>query len=294
MNEKKKKIIDVSLQLFTEKGFRTTSIQDIIEHANISKGTFYNYFSSKNECFLAILEQLRYTAQLRRYELLLGKNEQDLSVLIEQIIIPMKINEENNLITLFEGVFQSSDAELKKGLHHHHFQEIKWLTERFTDVFGEEIRPYAFECVILFFGMVQYSAVTWRSTYRMAVDIRKLVEERLRYIQALFPIMQQSGDVLLKADMLQILENNIVRPTVTKDNVYEQLQQFAAQFGQESIVTGRELTIFLLEELAQDNWRKHVIAALLPSYHKAFKNTLYEVEAIELSYKISYLLKQEE
>ncbi|MDY0395878.1 TetR/AcrR family transcriptional regulator [Virgibacillus halophilus] len=55
MNEKKKRVIDVALELFIEKGFAQTSIQDIIQAAEISKGTFYNYFPSKNECLIAIL-----------------------------------------------------------------------------------------------------------------------------------------------------------------------------------------------------------------------------------------------
>ncbi|WP_042475786.1 TetR/AcrR family transcriptional regulator [Bacillus ndiopicus] len=291
MNTRKRKIIDASLQLFIEKGFHHTSIQDIIAHANISKGTFYNYFTSKNECFLAILEQLRYTAQLQRYELLANQNEQDLDVLIEQIIVPMKLHEEQNLITLFEGIFQSSDLELKKGLRQHRFHEIQWLTERFTNVFGEEIRPYAFECAVIFFGITHYLAMSWRSAYHLPADLHRLVQKGLEYVQALLPTMQKTNDVLLNADVLQLLQNKATKPVITKANVIEQLEGFAKQLDIKTSATGKELTAFLMEELMRDELRKHVIKATLQSYHAAFKSTSHESEAVELSYKIAFLLK---
>ncbi len=44
----KEKIIDAAWELFRENGFGETTINDIIRHAGISKGTFYYYFRSKD------------------------------------------------------------------------------------------------------------------------------------------------------------------------------------------------------------------------------------------------------
>ena len=57
MKKRKRQIIQAARTLFIEKGFVNTSILDIIAAANISKGTFYNHFSSKNECLIAIIEE---------------------------------------------------------------------------------------------------------------------------------------------------------------------------------------------------------------------------------------------
>ena len=56
MNNRKRQIIQACIKLFSEKGFVETSIQEIIEEAKISKGTFYNYFPSKKDCLIAILD----------------------------------------------------------------------------------------------------------------------------------------------------------------------------------------------------------------------------------------------
>lgn len=45
--EKKRKILEASFSLFTEKGFKNTSIQEIVDRANVAKGTFYLYFNDK-------------------------------------------------------------------------------------------------------------------------------------------------------------------------------------------------------------------------------------------------------
>ena len=45
--EKEKKLLDSAFSLFTEKGFKDTSIQEIVDHAGVAKGTFYLYFKDK-------------------------------------------------------------------------------------------------------------------------------------------------------------------------------------------------------------------------------------------------------
>lgn len=51
----KEKIMAAALQLFSENGYHTTSIKQIAVTAEVSKGLTYNYFDSKEELLLAIL-----------------------------------------------------------------------------------------------------------------------------------------------------------------------------------------------------------------------------------------------
>ena len=45
----KTKIYNASVKLFKNRGFENVTIQDIAKAANVSVGSFYNYYSSKNE-----------------------------------------------------------------------------------------------------------------------------------------------------------------------------------------------------------------------------------------------------
>ena len=48
-NDTKKKIAKVAWQLFQEKGYENTTVDDIIRLSGTSKGSFYNYYTSKDE-----------------------------------------------------------------------------------------------------------------------------------------------------------------------------------------------------------------------------------------------------
>ncbi|WP_099156880.1 TetR/AcrR family transcriptional regulator [Virgibacillus ndiopensis] len=50
----KDKITETSILLFEKKGFSATSIQDIVDVLGVTKGTFYYYFSSKEQLLMDI------------------------------------------------------------------------------------------------------------------------------------------------------------------------------------------------------------------------------------------------
>lgn len=43
------KILDVSMRLFSEKGYEHTTIQDIVDALGMSKGAIYHHFKSKED-----------------------------------------------------------------------------------------------------------------------------------------------------------------------------------------------------------------------------------------------------
>lgn len=55
--EKKRKILESSFTLFTDLGFKNTSIQQIVDNAGIAKGTFYLYFKDKYELQEYLIEE---------------------------------------------------------------------------------------------------------------------------------------------------------------------------------------------------------------------------------------------
>lgn len=51
-------ILSAAGRLFAEKGYHRTTTQDIAAAAEVSEGTIYNYFASKEELLFAIMEQI--------------------------------------------------------------------------------------------------------------------------------------------------------------------------------------------------------------------------------------------
>lgn len=50
------KLIEISVQLITVKGFNNTGIAEILGQAGVPKGSFYHYFKSKDDLGLAVIE----------------------------------------------------------------------------------------------------------------------------------------------------------------------------------------------------------------------------------------------
>ncbi len=55
---RRNEILDVAQNLFYTQGFENTSINQIIDHIGIAKGTIYHYFKSKYELLDAVVERL--------------------------------------------------------------------------------------------------------------------------------------------------------------------------------------------------------------------------------------------
>ena len=47
--EAKQRLYDCALELFTERGYEATTIDDIAEKADVARGTFFNYFQRKED-----------------------------------------------------------------------------------------------------------------------------------------------------------------------------------------------------------------------------------------------------
>jgi len=58
-SDKRNRIINAALTVFSKDGFQNSKIQDIAKTADIGKGTIYEYFSSKEELFLQVFTNFK-------------------------------------------------------------------------------------------------------------------------------------------------------------------------------------------------------------------------------------------
>lgn len=57
-SEKRSMILDKALELFVQKGYAATSMDDIVKHTGVSKGSIYYHFSSKDDLFVSMVEKI--------------------------------------------------------------------------------------------------------------------------------------------------------------------------------------------------------------------------------------------
>jgi AcrR family transcriptional regulator len=202
MNDRKQHVLNMAHQLFIEKGFQNTSIQDILDYSGISKGTFYNYFSSKNELLIALFKTLYKKLERERNELLIGRDPSDIHIFTQQIELQMRANRKNNLLALFEEVYVSNDADLKDFLKQTHLRVIRWFYLRFIDIFGEEKQPYLLDCAIMFSAMLNHNLKFHASAYKSNTSIHKVVSYTVARIVKLVDEVAEAEEQLISPDML--------------------------------------------------------------------------------------------
>jgi len=268
MNDRKRQVMLTAKKLFTEKGFTSTSVQDILEEAKISKGTFYNYFTSKNECLMAILEDAHNESVIRRREMLVGRDKKDKDILANQILVRMQVNRELNLLPIYEAVYYSNDEELRNFVKTNHINELKWFAARLVDVYGKEAEPHAFDCSVMTFGMTQQLLHFWKAGSSKNLDNEKLVHFALRRLDALMSDLIEQEDVLL--------ENHMITPlSISSGELKEKiLDELIALKRNPNLDEGSQVyTDFLLTELQTEKPRTSLLEAVGRSFREASNST---------------------
>lgn len=93
--ETREQILDISARLFIEKGYEKTSIQDIINELQMSKGAIYHHFKSKEEILQGVLDRkfLRVNSEINRVIL----SRKDLTALEKlRVMVMYSINDDES------------------------------------------------------------------------------------------------------------------------------------------------------------------------------------------------------
>ncbi|RJF92296.1 TetR/AcrR family transcriptional regulator [Noviherbaspirillum saxi] len=56
-NARRQELLAAALELFEEKGYASTRLEDVVKRAGVSKGTFYLYFVNKEELFTMVVRE---------------------------------------------------------------------------------------------------------------------------------------------------------------------------------------------------------------------------------------------
>lgn len=283
MNNRKRQVILASLKLFVEKGFNSTSIQDILDEAHISKGTFYNYFSSKKDCLIAIMDIGSSDASLRKAELLIGKSLDDKDVLASQIETIMQVNRERNLLPIFESVLHSGDLELKKIVQQYHLKEMEWLAKRLLDVYGPSIVSYRYDATILLFGMIN-QLLHFRNAIKLEqITPLEAIKYALRQLDLIVPSLIANKDSFMGRELQRYICEHHENELRSSEDILEQLIGFRSALETDIEDSCIEFTDCLIEEFSSESPRYYIISSIAYQFYDSFRNSSHALEAIEIA-----------
>lgn len=85
--ETRERLFRSALQLFAQKGFEETTVEDITEAADVGKGTFFNYFPSKDHILIAFSDMQ--IGKLEQAVAGLRSSEQPLQDFMRSLVLKM-------------------------------------------------------------------------------------------------------------------------------------------------------------------------------------------------------------
>lgn len=107
MSSRKQSLLETALALFLEHSYANTTIQMILDQSGVSKGTFYKFFSSKEDCLYSIIDQRMQEDVFIRKELEQNHYTSDYDLLVDQIAIPMSVPNKERVWELYWTGFYS-------------------------------------------------------------------------------------------------------------------------------------------------------------------------------------------
>jgi AcrR family transcriptional regulator len=102
-------ILEAASQLFREKGFETTTVDEIAALAELGKGTIYSYFKSKDQIYIAILEKGLEAFQAR-IDLVIQSPTSAIDALFQMYDIFIQYHNERS--GLVEALFMQADPKV--------------------------------------------------------------------------------------------------------------------------------------------------------------------------------------
>lgn len=267
MNNRKKHVLKKAHELFIEKGFQATSIQEILESSGISKGTFYNYFASKNELLISIFKDIYSELGEKRKQLMIGQDKASLAIFIQQIELLINTNNQYKIISLFEEILFTNDPELKQFLNRRRIQEINWLYKRLMDICGIDKKPYLLDCAVMLTGNLHNMIFFYSLDQQRQIDVHKIVQYSVNRIIAMTEDVAKTGERVLAPELLlKWLSNSAENDRHTDSkNIICMIESLKLMIRNsvhnvEDQKKYEELLEFVEEELAEpENRRKHLV-----------------------------------
>jgi AcrR family transcriptional regulator len=183
--ETKNKIFEVAGRLFKEKGFESTSIDEITEEAGIGKGTFFNYFPTKEALLLYFGEQMD--------ELIYSSVENELG---RSFSTRDKIK---NLLAFLAENYEK-DKELTKLLVFEHIKHIN-----FTGLESDEDKKRRYRLIKILSDLLEDGVK--EGDVKSTIDAKKATETLIAiYLFSLMAWLKSESDYSFSRDISEKIE----------------------------------------------------------------------------------------
>ncbi|WP_053217533.1 TetR/AcrR family transcriptional regulator [Virgibacillus senegalensis] len=272
LNEKKKKIIEASIALFAEKGFYATSIQEIVDKSNLSKGSFYLHFRSKDELMFRIFEYY-YDLMNRKMEEVQQENLSARESFIKQIHVQLEevLKHKDFIITQFREQTISLNEELFEFIKQKDMEIKRWYEENLFNIYGDKVEGYVTDLGIMAEGMLSnYMQLSIK--YNVELDLHKMAVFLVRRMDDMVEGMAGSGEEpVITKQLLESADQVDLAPNLVRQEVEKMLTEMLDVVQQLDIPPAKTDELqgaidYLFAEINKPDPKKFLIQGLLANF----------------------------
>ncbi|HEU5139283.1 MAG TPA: TetR/AcrR family transcriptional regulator [Bacillales bacterium] len=188
MTDKKEEIMQSAIRLISEKGYFSTSVQEIANDCGISKGSLYKYFDSKENLLIEVIEHNHRKMFQRAMNVDLDPSLTAKEKLIKKIVVQLEDSRENKdfMMMLFQAMPNRNNENISSMMKRIKVTMMTWHKECLMKAFGSEVESYIWDLVLIFQGTLkEYLSLTVfkGKTFDMERAARFIVERLDAMIQ---------------------------------------------------------------------------------------------------------------
>jgi AcrR family transcriptional regulator len=261
MKEKEKLIIETSIKLFASKGFNATSVQEIVNECEISKGAFYLYFKSKEALLLAIMKY--YFEMIREKVDTIEKEElppyEKFRKQLEFQLVEVWKHKEFIIMQIRENAMPFNE-DIHSLLHEMKVHTYEFYKRRLTAIYGKEIEPYFWDLSLFIQGILKsYLEVVMLDKIEM--DFKYLSEFILKRMDDLVHGLLKSRDEpVLSSEKMKPLLQSMESISLNEEMLLRMIDEHLENARDEN---GRVSLEVIKEEILKDETRPIVIKGMI-------------------------------
>ncbi|SDM91639.1 TetR/AcrR family transcriptional regulator [Sediminibacillus halophilus] len=273
MNEKKRNIIEASIALFAEKGFYATSVQEIVDKSNLSKGSFYLHFRSKDELMLRIFEYY-YDLMNSKVEEVRQENLPPKESFIKQIRIQLEeiIKHKDFIITQFREQTISLNEELFEFIRQKDIEIKRWYEQNLINMYGDRAEAYVVDLGVIVEGMLSnYMQLSIK--YGVELDFHKMAVFLVRRLDDIVEGIFDSGEepLITKEQLLESAQLMKLPPDSVKQKIEKDLMEMQEVVNQLDLDSAKATELqgvidYLSSEMRKAEPKKFLIQGLLANF----------------------------
>lgn len=216
--DKKREILNVSIALFSNRGFDKTSVKDIADKCSMSKATIYKYFESKEEILISVIKHFNSIMIDLIQSVDLNTNLTEKEKFEEKIYLLLKhfFSRRDLTIILTRNEVIRKDKKVEQLIIENKILIFNWIKGMIIECYGEEIRDNIVDVSIWLTGILREMSFLFIAKDYVIGDFKEIAKFVVRNMNAI--VSANLGyEPIIKSNLIEkiLIDKSIVEDKET-------------------------------------------------------------------------------